>query len=104
MSAPLEGARSRRAGSTRRQFLLGGAVAGVGAVAAVGVDLALNRQESAAKPVSAPMNGELTVPFFGVHQAGVDTAAQAHGIFLGLDLREDVDREGLTPPDAHPDG
>lgn len=96
MSAPLEGARSRRAGSTRRQFLLGGAVAGVGAVAAVGVDLALNRQESAAKPVSAPMNGELTVPFFGVHQAGVDTAAQAHGIFLGLDLREDVDREGLT--------
>lgn len=96
MSAPLEGARSRRAGSTRRQFLLGGAVAGVGAVAAVGVDLALNRQESAAKPVSAPMNGELTAPFFGVHQAGVDTAAQAHGIFLGLDLREDVDREGLT--------
>lgn len=96
MSAPADGARSRRAGSTRRQFLLGGAVAGVGAVAAVGVDLALNSQENGAKPVSTPMNGEQTVPFFGAHQAGVDTAAQAHGVFLGLDLREDVDRDGLT--------
>lgn len=94
MSAPAEGARSRRIGSTRRQFLLGGAVAGVGAVAAVGVDLALN-SESDAKPVSAPMNGEQTVPFFGAHQAGIDTAAQAHGVFLGLDLHADVDRAGL---------
>lgn len=96
MSAPTEGARSRRAGSTRRQFLLGGAVAGVGAVAAVGVDLALNNQENGTKPVSAPMNGEQTVPFFGAHQAGVDTAAQAHGVFVGLDLRDDVDRDGIT--------
>ena len=96
MSAPTEGARSRRAGSTRRQFLLGGAVAGVGAVAAVGVDLSLNSPESGAKPASTPMNGEQTVPFFGAHQAGVDTAAQAHGVFLGLDLRSDVDRDGLT--------
>ncbi|PRB08683.1 Dyp-type peroxidase [Microbacterium sp. MYb62] len=95
MTAPSEGARSRRAGSTRRQFLLGGAVAGVGAAAAIGVDLALNSREDGAKPVSAPMNGEQTVPFFGTHQAGIDTAAQAHGVFLGLDLREDVDRGGL---------
>lgn len=96
MSAPAEGARSRRTGSTRRQFLLGGAIAGVGAVAAVGVDLALNNQENGTKPVSAPMNGEQTVPFFGAHQAGVDTAAQAHGVFVGLDLRVDVDRDGIT--------
>lgn len=96
MSAPAEGARSRRTGSTRRQFLLGGAVAGVGAVAAVGVDLALNNQENGTKPVSTPMNGEQTVPFFGAHQAGVDTAAQAHGVFVGLDLRVDVDRDGIT--------
>lgn len=96
MSAPAEGARSRRTGSTRRQFLLGGAVAGVGAVAAVGVDLALNDQKDDAKPVAAPMNGDQTVPFFGTHQAGVDTAAQAHGVFVGLDLHDDVDREGLV--------
>ncbi|MFC7943762.1 Dyp-type peroxidase [Microbacterium oxydans] len=96
MSAPAEGARSRRTGSTRRQFLLGGAVAGVGAVAAVGVDLALNDQKDDAKPVAAPMNGDQTVPFFGTHQAGVDTAAQAHGVFVGLDLHDDVDSEGLV--------
>lgn len=96
MTAPAEGARSRRAGSTRRQFLLGGAVAGVGAVAAVGVDIALNRPDADLAPVSPPMNGEETVPFFGTHQAGIDTAAQAHGVFVGLDLRDDVDRDGLT--------
>ncbi|MEV4735703.1 MULTISPECIES: Dyp-type peroxidase [unclassified Microbacterium] len=94
MPAPTEGARTRRAGSTRRQFLLGGAVAGVGAVAAVGADLVLNRPDTAPAP-AAPMNGEGTVPFHGVHQAGIDTAAQAHGVFAALDLHADIDREGL---------
>ena len=96
MPAPVEGARSRRTGSTRRQFLLGGAVAGVGAVAAVGADLALNSADPDPGPASTPMNGEQTVPFFGVHQAGVDTAAQAHGVFLALDLHGDVDRDALV--------
>lgn len=96
MSAPTEGARSRRTGSTRRQFLLGGAVAGVGAVAAVGADLALNAQKDDTTQVATPMNGEQKVPFFGTHQAGVDTAAQAHGVFVGLDLHDDVDREGIV--------
>lgn len=95
MPAPTEGAHSRRTGSTRRQFLWGGAVAGVGAVAAVGVDLALNRSDTEATRASAPMNGDQTVPFYGVHQAGVDTAAQAHGTFVGLDLDPEVDRDGL---------
>lgn len=96
MPAPAEGARSRRAGSTRRQFLLGGAVAGVGAVAAVGADLALNRQPVENGPASTPMNGDEKVPFFGVHQAGVDTAAQAHGIFIALDLHDESDRPALV--------
>lgn len=91
-----EGARSDRSGSTRRQFLLGGAVAGVGAVAAIGADYALNRQDAGtAAPASTPMNGEETVPFFGAHQAGIDTAAQAHGLFLALDLLDTTDRDGL---------
>ncbi|CAH0188029.1 putative deferrochelatase/peroxidase EfeN [Microbacterium oxydans] len=94
MRAPAEGARTDRTGSTRRQFLLGGAVAGVGAAAAIGVDYALNRQPAPAP--APPMNGEETVPFFGVHQAGIDTAAQAHGQFLGLDLLDGTDRDGLT--------
>ncbi|KJL33697.1 Dyp-type peroxidase [Microbacterium azadirachtae] len=96
MPAPAEGARTRRTGSTRRQFLLGGAVAGAGAVAAVGVDLALNRRQETPVTPAAPMNGENTVPFFGVHQAGVDTDAQAHGVFVALDLHGDVDRVALT--------
>lgn len=96
MPAPAEGARSSRSGSTRRQFLLGGAVAGVGAVAAVGVDFALNRPTPEPQAPAAPMNGGQTVPFFGVHQAGIDTAAQAHGVFVALDLHADVDRDALT--------
>ena len=50
MAAPDRGA--RRSGSTRRQFLLGGAVAGVGAAAAIGVDLALNSTSDAAAPAT----------------------------------------------------
>ncbi|KQR38147.1 Dyp-type peroxidase [Microbacterium sp. Leaf159] len=96
MPAPAEGARSRRSGSTRRQFLLGGAVAGVGAVAAVGADFALNRQSPDDAPVSTAMNGDEKVPFFGEHQAGVDTSAQAHGIFVALDLHDEIDRSALT--------
>lgn len=85
---------TQRSRSTRRQFLLGGAVAGVGAAAAIGADFALNRSE-ASVAVTEPMNGEQTVPFYGVHQAGIDTDAQAHGLFLALDLHDGVDAEAL---------
>lgn len=85
---------TQRSRSTRRQFLLGGAVAGVGAAAAIGADFALNRSE-ASVVVTEPMNGEQTVPFYGVHQAGIDTDAQAHGLFLALDLHDGVDAEAL---------
>ncbi|WP_285103124.1 Dyp-type peroxidase [Promicromonospora sp. MEB111] len=94
MTAPDHGARAARSGSTRRQFLLGGAVAGVGAAAAIGADTALNA--SADQPPSAPLNGDLTVPFHGAHQAGIDTAAQAHGLFVALDLHDGTDRADLT--------
>jgi dye decolorizing peroxidase len=95
MTPRTEGARSVRSGSTRRQFLLGGAVAGIGAAAAIGADLALNRQDATATAPAESMNGEQVVPFHGVHQAGIDTAAQAHGLFLALDLLESTDRDGL---------
>ena len=89
------GGRSQAAGSTRRQFLLGGAVAGVGAAAAIGIDLTLNRQPSDQSAASVPLNGDAVVPFYGIHQAGIDTDAQAHGTFVALDLHQDVDRDGL---------
>ncbi|GAA1470183.1 Dyp-type peroxidase [Microbacterium thalassium] len=90
--------RPGRAASTRRQFLLGGAVVGAGAAAAIGIDYALNggREDAAATAsAQAPLNGTVTVPFHGVHQAGIDTDAQAHGLFVALDLHDDVDRDGL---------
>jgi len=95
MAAPDPGA--GRSASTRRQFLLGGAVAGVGAAAAIGIDLALTPSAGSASPApaSVPLNGAEIVPFHGAHQAGIDTDAQAHGTFVALDLRADVDREGL---------
>ncbi|MFI2485477.1 Dyp-type peroxidase [Promicromonospora kroppenstedtii] len=94
MTAPDHGARAPRSGSTRRQFLLGGAVAGVGAAAAVGADTALNAAAQEAPP--APPHGEQTVPFHGQHQAGIDTPAQAHGFFVALDLHDTTDRADLT--------
>lgn len=88
------GARPGRRGSTRRQFLLGGTVAGVGAAAAVGIDHAITTAGAGA-PASVPLNGDAVVPFFGAHQAGIDTDAQSHALFLALDLRPEVDRDAL---------
>lgn len=86
---------SGRRGSTRRQFLLGGAVAGVGAAAAIGVDAAINAADGPDAPASLPRNGEATVAFHGSHQAGIDTDPQAHAVFAGLDLRDEVDAASL---------
>jgi len=78
---------------SRRQFLLGGAVAGVGAVTAVGVDAALTAGGQAA--ASPPLNGDDAIPFHGPHQAGIDTDAQAHAVFVALDVHPDADRDAL---------
>lgn len=79
----------------RRRLLLAG-TAGVGALgvgaASVGVDRALRSTPTEA---AYPLIGGDTVPFHGVHQAGVETPAPAAATFLGLDLREGVDREGV---------
>ncbi|PFG43609.1 dye decolorizing peroxidase [Isoptericola jiangsuensis] len=95
MAAPDRSPRTGRAGSTRRQFLLSGAVAGVGAAAAIGADQLLRPPATADPPPAAP-HGQESVPFHGEHQAGIATPAQAHATFLGLDLRDDVDREALA--------
>ena len=94
MDASRNGEDPSRRGATRRQLLLGGAVAGVGAAAAIGIDLAFGAPPRTAA-ASAPLNGTATVPFHGVHQAGIDTDAQSHALFLGLDLHEHVDRADL---------
>ncbi|MBB2975937.1 dye decolorizing peroxidase [Microbacterium endophyticum] len=94
MAAPDKGAK-RRDGATRRQFLLGGAVAGVGAAAAIGVDYALNSPQPTDATASVPLNGEEVVPFYSAHQAGIDTDAQSHAAFIGLDLLATTDRDAL---------
>ena len=91
MAAP--GPDARRGHPTRRQVLLGGAVAGVGAVAAISLDQALGG--AAGRPPEEILHGGGSIPFHGAHQAGIATPAQAHATFLGLDLRDDVDRDSL---------
>lgn len=82
-------------GLSRRGLLFGGAVAGVGAIAAIGADYALQHPAIPdAAPVDA-LHGTDTVPFYGAHQAGIDTSPQAHSTFVALDLLADVDRGAL---------
>ena len=82
----------------RRQLLrtgvLGAGALGVGA-ASVGLDRALREPSQESAAAEPALHGQLTVPFHGEHQAGIETPAPAAATFLGLDLREEVDREGV---------
>lgn len=86
-----------RRGLSRRRLLLGGAVAGLGAAAAVGADAFLNRDTVASEgsALEPTLNGTATIPFFGAHQAGIATPQQAHATFIALDLRPESDRDAL---------
>jgi len=80
---------------SRRHLLLGGAAAGigaVGAVGAVGIDLATNSNPPV---VAEPLNGTHTVPFYGVHQAGIDTVPQSNATLIALDLHAGTDAATL---------
>ena len=73
---------------SRRRLLAGGAaVAGVaGAAAWAGSEHG--------RRVAPAAFGTDTVPFHGIHQAGIETPPQAHGTFVGLNLLPD---NGRTP-------
>lgn len=88
-----QGRRPGRFVPSRRQFLLGGAVAGLGAAAAVGADFVLN--DRVQHSADETLNGDATVPFFGAHQAGIETDAQSAATFISLDLHAEVDRGAL---------
>lgn len=47
---------------------------------------------AAGRPGTPALHGTATEPFWGEHQAGIATPHQAHGVFLGLDLRAGDDR------------
>ena len=74
---------------SRRRLLAGGAaVAGVaGAAAWAGSEHG--------RRVAPAAFGTDTVPFHGVHQAGIETPPQAHGTFVGLNLLPDNGRAPL---------
>ncbi len=77
---------------SRRHLLLGGAAAGIGAAGAVGIDLAT---KSSAPAVADPLNGTVAVPFYGVHQAGIDTVPQSNATLIALDLVPGTDALAL---------
>ena len=74
---------------SRRRLLAGGAaVAGVaGAAAWAGSEHG--------RRVAPAAFGTDTVPFHGIHQAGIETPPQAHGTFVGLNLVPDNGRAPL---------
>lgn len=92
MNAPTSGA--GRSTATRRQFLLGGAVAGAAAATAIGIDYALNQKPADVSAGDVP-HGSESVVFYGRHQPGIATDAQAHGTFIALDLRPETDRDAM---------
>ncbi len=74
---------------SRRRLLQGGAAL-VGGATVGGAALAVvSRTEPAAAEIT---HGGVRLPFYGVHQAGVETAQQAHAWFVGLDTIDGVGR------------
>lgn len=85
-------------GPSRRRVLLGGAgAAGAGAVALTGTDALVRSLRSASGEAAEadPVHGGRTHPFHGAHQAGIATPPQANARFIGVDLREEVDADGV---------
>ncbi|MFF5235274.1 Dyp-type peroxidase [Dactylosporangium sp. NPDC000521] len=80
---------------SRRALLAGGALS-IGGVAAAGVAAVRGGHDGAGTtPTPASDLGGQMVPFYGAHQAGVETAAQAHAAFVALDLAAAVERAAL---------
>lgn len=76
---------SRPRGFNRRRLLLTGG-------AALAVTTTLTRCGRAESATAATGFGSNTEPFHGAHQGGVDTPAQAHALFVALDLVATPDR------------
>ncbi len=82
---------------SRRRLLVTSAAAALSgaAAAAVGVGIADAGSPGAAAPAAPETREENTVPFYGLHQAGVQTPAQSAAAFCAFDLHADVDAAAL---------
>ncbi|MBF4599321.1 Dyp-type peroxidase [Frigoribacterium sp. VKM Ac-1396] len=82
-------------GVSRRHLLFGGAAAGLGAAGAIGLSYTARGNTSTAETADAKLSGAETIPFYGTHQAGIDTAPQAHAVYYALDLLPGTDAAAL---------
>lgn len=95
-------------GRTSRRRLLQSAAAAAGGAALAGVGYGLGRSGGDAagtgsgSGTGAGSAGEsadpalATVPFYGVHQAGVETPAPQHAALLAIDLADGTDADAVT--------
>jgi dye decolorizing peroxidase len=77
---------------TRRQILGGGGAAIVGAAVGGGVAASIG----VAGAAEERLNGADTLPFYGEHQSGITTPAQSRIAFIGLNLKDGVDKARLA--------
>ncbi len=78
--------------------LIGAVLLSVVAGALVGKessDTSLSPETAPAEVTALSDIGARTVPFYGEHQAGIETPAQANATFVALDLLPEVDREAI---------
>lgn len=76
---------------SRRRLLTTGAALGVGAAVGVGTDRTVNARQATATST----HGTVTIPFYGKHQAGIETEPAAHATFIAFNLNDDVDKSAL---------
>lgn len=79
---------SRTRPLSRRDVLVGGVAASLAGVA--GAALGALVPDPAPPSSEPPLHGTDVEPFYGVHQAGVETAPQAHANFVAFDLRDET--------------
>lgn len=77
---------------SRRGLLFGGTAAGLGAVAALGIESVVQPPQASA---SEQVHGNQVLPFYGTHQSGIATVPQAQATFVALDLHQNVDARAL---------
>lgn len=81
---------------SRRRLLAGGTLAVGGVLTGAAATGAITRRDERPSTVEAAADlGAQVEPFYGRHQSGIATPAQAHAAFLAFDLRDGVDRAAL---------
>ncbi|WP_424534073.1 Dyp-type peroxidase [Sphaerisporangium viridialbum] len=82
---------------SRRGLFTGGAAVAVGVVTS-GVAAAASATDGTPQAAGDPpiKDGTAVEPFHGSRQAGIATLPQAHAVFAGFDLRDGVDRDGVS--------